>query len=166
MKLVRVLLLAVFSGLLYSCNALETTSNSEASQIAEQIFFWFHTECGDSYYIPESPIFGGLWEIKNVSFSVREVALTESDQLNGTTWKGRVIAKSQTFRPYSDTLPPYNNGRWLDWRSGDDVHPNGVLHEFNLEKRQEQWLWNGKVIDNDLAEQYNRNRITCDQIPR
>ena len=83
MKLVRVLLLAVFSGLLYSCNALETTSNSEASQIAEQIFFWFHTECGDSYYIPESPIFGGLWEI---TFAIWLI-------INGSTNNNKTINK-------------------------------------------------------------------------
>ena len=167
--LVIVLIVGMFTlpGFTTYLGSLETLFDSEAMQKTKAVFAQQSVKCGDSYY--EDKYLWGLFEFKNVSFSVEEAALAEPDHLNGTQWKGTGKVKSNLMRSYVDS-----DKKWSDWRAPNlfsgmvGISTDGTIATYILEKRQGKWFVNGANILEDMmgGPLAHKNTRTCDQIPK
>lgn len=88
--------------------------------------------------------------------------LSEADRLNGVQWRGTTFVKVSTLRQFNFTQR--HHGDWSDWADTsriDNLAPLiGTTEVFKLEKRNNQWILDGKTPGEFIASRA-RTKLSC-----
>lgn len=88
--------------------------------------------------------------------------LSEADRLNGVQWRGTTFVKVSTLRQFNFTQR--HHGDWSDWADTsriDNLAPLiGTTEVFKLEKRNNQWILDGKTPGEFVAV-HGRSKLSC-----
>lgn len=131
-----------------------TTTASLDDQAANEIRNMFekvYAKCGDSYYSKgdsSNPGFVRFTQLREVAFKPMPRQITETDNLNGVEWAGRVYVISRFHRGWM-------GGRWYEYSSGGEM-------QLNARKVRGNW-----ELDTDfLFLNRGSSKPNCSEVPK
>jgi hypothetical protein len=112
-------------------------------------YFWLgqYGDCGDSYGVDKH---GTLFQIKNITPSIRSYGLSESDQLNGYRWSGHISMEGSSYRIWTKETG------WNLWQSRYETEFRKIL---NYKGR---WYLDKQRFFNDIRQPF----LHCSELPQ
>jgi hypothetical protein len=159
-----------------TATAVGPSLNDEACRVEREDFSKHWSPCGDSWIsrvmvdpgdLTQKPGFYEQW--KNVSFVCAPEALTETDGLNGVTWKGAVgityTAKRAYYllnipRSFLEKPPPIKV--WTDWEPFPNSYTNPGLWNWHLECKGGKWTISENPYDFGGPVRSRYGLVKCD----
>jgi len=145
--------LIVFLSILLVVNPGFTTENSKARELGEKELSKYLVKCGDNWYIKR--ITAGLVELRGEgNIDLKEMALSESDKLNGLEFKGVLVFN---YYGISRQFNSWDNNTWGKFEKRANVIDILII------KQNGQWSISKT---NDVFRGATYTTTTCEDLPR